>query len=269
MKKILCLFLTIILVSCAKQNDLWYLSVINKDALKETTGVGVKCAILDSGFNSSFTKYFCEKTILQEIDLIDDGSSHLNLHGTYVSMLVASKDYGIDPSTSILPIRIIDDAGLTNSELVLKGLQVAKENGCSVVNMSFGSTYYSEDIQNFIVNNPDIIFISSVGDMNQSEFFYPANYDGVYAVSATDKNNELVGYSNVSTKKESIKAPGVDIPLPGRNGEDIGKTGSSYSSAIVSGIICASLSRNSLNIENLTANNLYTNGWLDCEKFLR
>lgn len=269
MKKAYSILLVTILVSCKKQNNIWFLSAINRDIFDGNRSIDIKCAVLDSGFDNTFKKYFSDKSILTEIDLIDDESSHLNLHGTYVSMLIASKKYGIDSFTSVLPIRIIDDAGLTNSELILKGLQAAKDNECSVVNMSFGSTYYSEDIQNFIANNSDIIFVSSVGDMNQSEFFYPANYSGVYAVSATDEKNELFGYSNTSETKESIKAPGVDIPLPGRNGEEIDRTGSSYSSAIVSGIICASLSRNSLNLENLTSNNLYTNERLDCEKFLR
>ena len=269
MKKTLCLSLVLILASCAQQNEPWYLSTINKRAFEDEKQIEVKCALLDSGFDDGFQRYFQEDSVLPEINLIEGETEHLNLHGTYLSMLIASKEYGVDSNISLLPIRILDYGGSTNSELVLKGLEAAKENECKVVNMSFGSTYYSEEIQNFIKENSDMIFVSSVGDMNQNEFFYPANYDGVYAISAVDKNNEIFDYSNTSSAKESILAPGVDIPLPGRTGEIVNKTGSSFSSALVSGIICASLLRGNLNIDNLVSNNLYTNGHLDCKKFLR
>ncbi len=109
-------------------------------------------------------------------------------------------------------------------------------------------------------------FIASVGYTSRDSPFYPAGFANVIAVEAVSAGGLVHAYSNLPGEKDPIRAPGVDLAMPPERKDlpSFRVSGSSYATAIVSGIVAAALERNSLAIENLRNNDLYLNGYLSC-----
>ena len=261
---------SLLTTSCKKQNyDYWYKKEINIESIyKQKKKKEIKVAVLDSGFNSEYSKYFHESYLEEEINLTEDYNNY-NLHGTFVSLLISSIDFGVDSNLYLYPIKIIDSSGVTTKELVLKGLEKAKELSCDVINMSFGNTSFDTEVNNLINTFDSSVFLlSSVGDKQKDSFFFPSNYERVLAVSAVNKEFNLYEYSNTSSTKDSFLAPGEGLDFV-INNTTIYKTGSSYACAIVSGIIASCLSRGILNTSAVTSFDVYNEaGRLDCSKFI-
>lgn len=271
--------LNLILSSC-KQSivNSWYYTKIKADVLlKEEKVKDIIVGVIDSGINKEFLQLFDVDSIVEGYDFVDNDDkpySKYNLHGGYISYLIAGKEYdgfmGIDSRLKVMPIRVFDESGNTSSELIFKGIEYAIDNGCSVINMSFASAKYDYNLEYLIQTNKEIKFVASVGDFSANEFYYPAKYDDVIAVSAVDKEGELYSYSNTSNIDQSILSPGVDLPIISVNiNGDIIKTtvsGSSYATAIISGIIGSLILSDSLNEEALTLSDVYTDDYLDCKK---
>lgn len=259
----------------------WHYERINADVLSERDKKkDVIVGVVDSGLNEEFLDLFDGKTIIDGYDFIDDDDtpfSSVNIHGSQVSYLIAGSCVdgmiGIDPRIKIMPIRVVGEMGVAKEEDICDGIQCAIDKGCSVINLSIASSVRSDRMASIIQSNQDVIFVSSIGDMSNDEFSYPSLLDGVVAVLAVDYEGKPYEYSDVSPTKESIKAPGVDIEVPSVNA--IGKTikvnvsGFSYATAIVSGIIASCMLSDGLNNVSLQTLDLYTDGYLDCRKFLK
>ena len=256
----------------------WYLSQIHSDSLylkpkqKEVT-----IGIIDSGINPGFISFFKRGELLDGYDFVDRDNApyaRINNHGSYLSYLVAGKEidgyHGIDERLRILPVRMFDEYGKTTESRVIAGIHYAIDFGCQVLNISFGSSVVYSEVAQLIQLHPEIFFVCSVGDYSASSFLFPACLPSTIAVASTDSGGRLYEYSNHSGKA-MIYAPGVKIPVPFPDGKGNTKhtflSGSSYSTAIVSGIIGSCLLSDSLNRENLSNYDLYTEGLLDCRKF--
>lgn len=276
-----CLLANIVLCSCNTSNiTSWYYNKINADVLKEQTkNRDAIVGIIDSGINEKFKRFFSKDTIVNGYDFVDDDDEpyvEFNLHGSYISYLIAGNGIdglsGIDNRLHIMPVRVFDDSGNTDEELVCKGVKYALDNGCNVINMSFASSKYNSKLESIINENGDVVFVASAGDFSATGLSYPAKYDNVIAVSAVDQEGLLYKYSNNASSDESIYAPGVDLPVISVNiNEQVIKTvvsGSSYATAIVSAVIGSSILSDKLNKDNLKSRNVYSNGYLDCMKFI-
>ncbi len=198
------------------------------------------------------------------------------MHGCYISYLIAGmkKDLyrGIDSRLTLVEIRIFDESGNTSKEMIMQGIEYAIASGCQVINMSFGSSYYDLDIASLIKKHDDVFFVCPVGDnKNNDSQLFPASMEETISVCGVNEKNEIYSFSNASDKT-TIKAPGVDLEIPTVNIKDeivyTRISGSSYATAIVSGIIGSSLLIDSLNTKNLSEKNLYTSGYLDCSLFI-
>ena len=86
-----------------------------------------------------------------------------------------------------MSLRCADNAGQLTS--TLDGVLYAIENGANVINMSYGSPYYSNTAQNLFnwANQNQIVLIAAAGN-DGSEFpQYPAAYNHVISVAATQE----------------------------------------------------------------------------------
>ncbi len=273
--------LIFLLSSCSPANKQpWYLENTNSGILLEKAKKrGIKIAILDSGFNPDFYPLFENETIEYGYDFVDQDNlptAESNLHGCYISYLIAGmkKDLyrGIDSRLTLVEIRIFDESGNTSKEMIMQGIEYAIASGCQVINMSFGSSYYDLDIASLIKKHDDVFFVCTVGDnKNNDSQLFPASMEETISVCAVNEKNEIYSFSNASDKT-TIKAPGADLEIPTVNIKDeivyTRISGSSYATAIVSGIIGSSLLIDSLNTKNLSEKNLYTSGYLDCSLFI-
>ncbi len=146
-------------------------------------------------------------------------------HGTMVSGVVAAKSktgvVGIAPKAKILPVRVLDIHGRGSIINILEGMFYAASRNADVINMSLGSTLPSvleqEAIKDILAENPNLVIVASSGneatdqDYN-GEVGYPAGYEGVVAVGATDLEGRRSPYSSYGSQ--------LDVVAPGGNTEE-------------------------------------------------
>jgi len=92
-----------------------------------------------------------------------------------------------------------------------------KEQGHNLVltNNSWGGGGFDSALELVIEDalNLDILFVAAAGNSSTSSVQYPAGYDldNIVSVAATDRFDQLAGFSNSSETWVDIAAPGVDI----------------------------------------------------------
>lgn len=95
---------------------------------------------------------------------------------------------------------------------VTDGIRYALRNGADVISMSFGSEGSSLTEQ-VLINQcvaQGIVMVAAAGNDNVSTPFFPASYDGVISVGATDQADVKAGFSNFGSNVD-VMAPGVGI----------------------------------------------------------
>ncbi len=108
-----------------------------------------------------------------------------------------------------------------------------------IINCSFGGSGYSQidqDIINHIVLDQNCLIVAAAGNEHSKQNSYPAAYDNVLSVAATDKNDVKATFSNYGTTID-ISAPGVGIYTTQYDSDytPVGIDGTSFSSPIAAG----------------------------------
>jgi len=113
-----------------------------------------------------------------------------------------------------------------------------------VISMSFVFTSDSSLLHQGITDayNAGAILVAGAGNNNNSSFKYPAAYDEVIAVAATDRNDNKASFSNYGNWVD-VAAPGVEIYTTGLNDSYTGPSGTSLSTPFVAGVAALMLSR--------------------------
>lgn len=152
-------------------------------------------------------------------------------HGTHVAGTVAAEANnntgdpgngvaGIAWQAKIMPVRVLGTFGGSSYDIIqairyAAGLSndsnTVPAQNADVINLSLGGGGFSQASQNAYtaVRNAGVIVVAAAGNENTSQLSYPASYDGVVSVSATDFANNRAPYSNYGTK--------VDVAAPGGN----------------------------------------------------
>lgn len=171
------------------------------------TGKDIKVAVLDSGV-------YAQHNDLPTVNNINaSGSTDSQGHGTHVAGIIAARangsmGVGVAPEVTLYS----GNLGSITSQEILTTLEATKGKGIHLVNMSIGGLGYSgleQDAVDALYNEGTAIFASAGNDGGQT-YSYPACYDHVISVAATDKNNERASFSNYSDKVD-LSAPGVAI----------------------------------------------------------
>lgn len=171
------------------------------------TGSGIKVAVLDSGVQASHT----DLPMVNNIN--EKGSSDSEGHGTHVAGIIAAKangslGVGVAPDVTLYS----GNLGKISTAEILETLAATKGKGIHLVNMSIGGlgfVSYEQDFVNALYNEGTAIFASAGNDGGQT-YSYPACYEHVISVAATDKNNGRASFSNYCDRVD-LSAPGVDI----------------------------------------------------------
>lgn len=142
-----------------------------------------------------------------------------------------------DSKVCLLIGRAFAESGTTSMGHVLAAMKWLVQEGASVINLSLGSTEYSETAENYfrdVFQKDGIIVVAASGNEGKEEKYYPASYDGVISVAAIDSELKVAPYSNHNSAVD-FAAPGSDIlstGIPGSSGIsvlDIEKTSSDIS----------------------------------------
>jgi len=163
-------------------------------------------------------------------------------HGTHCSGIISAVTNngigvaGIASNCKIMPVRVGNN--LVWVWNVLAGIEYAAYNGADIISMSLGNYALldsEKDALDYAYNQGSVLVAAAGNDDNSLEH-YPAAYDNVIAVAATDQNDNRAYFSNHGLWVD-VGAPGYEIlsTIPGNIYEKY--SGTSMACPVVSGIV--------------------------------
>ncbi|GAB4373185.1 MAG: hypothetical protein Kow0042_16950 [Calditrichia bacterium] len=170
-------------------------------------------------------------------------------HGTAVAGIIAAATdnitgiAGIAPHIRIMALRAGTALGYLEEDDIAEAIVYAVQNGCRIINMSFGDVVYSHLIKDAVVygSSRGVLFVASAGNSGNNTLQYPASYDETISVGATDKLNNLAPFSSFGSKIDLV-APGQEVLTLSPQDEYGSFSGTSFSAPMVSAalaLICS------------------------------
>ncbi len=123
------------------------------------------------------------------------------------------------------------------SSNLYNGILYAATHGAKIINCSWGGDNASavyQDIISYVTLDLGCLVVASAGNDGTSAPLYPASYDYVLSVAASDSNDKAASFTNYG-KTVDITAPGVNTFTTGYNDIYQNESGTSFSAPIVSG----------------------------------
>lgn len=164
-------------------------------------------------------------------------------HGSKVTgMSSATTNNGIGMAgtgfkSKYLPVKIAE----TYSHVFMneyEGIVYAADHGCKVINLSWGApgnySKYGQDIINYAVLERDVVVVAAAGNTHGELDFYPASFDNVFSIGATDINDNLASWATYSHFID-IMAPGSSVYTTQNDGAYGLSTGTSLAAPLVAG----------------------------------
>lgn len=140
-----------------------------------------------------------------------------NGHGTHVAGIVAAVINNSIGVAGLSQVRIMAEKGLNASgygfaDDLANAINHAVDSGAKIIVMSWGDYESSILLYNAIkyAYRAGALLVAAAGNDATSDKMYPAAYDEVVAVSATDSSDDLASFSNYGDWIE-LSAPGVNI----------------------------------------------------------
>ncbi len=200
-------------------------------------GSGVKVAVLDSGVSGN-----ADVTPIKDINKTDEADANDgNGHGTHVAGIIAAQlngigGAGIAPEAQIVNVRVLNSAGSGTDAWIAQGIRAAVDEKVDIINMSLGGIGYSSAMQKVVdeAYKAGVAVFVSAGNDGGSNMCYPAAYDHVICVGATDSNNQRASFSNYGAWVD-LSAPGVSIWSTGNNGGFVNMSGTSQACPVAVG----------------------------------
>ena len=213
----------------------WHMRQLDIERVHDVTkGKGIVVAVIDSGVTPGDDGFH---KVLKGYDFADDdddprdtaaaSQSPSGSHGTHVAGTIAQATNngegvaGVAPEVSILPVRVGDYQMIT-SDNIAAGIVWAADNGADVINMSIGGSTVSQAVEQACQYAYDkgAVLVAATGNAGLTDtIYYPAAFDTVIAVGATDSKGEETYYSNRSDEVDLL-APGGDTRSD-NDGDDV------------------------------------------------
>ncbi|MFD3438337.1 S8 family serine peptidase [Streptomyces sp. NPDC058685] len=202
----------------------WYLDAMRaKDIWKTSTGEGVKIALVDSGVTVTPS---LKGQLVKGLDAtkVDGSTDDFNGHGTTMAELMVGTGTGgglrgLAPGAKVMPMRVADKEFESKHKSDpwdhSTAIRAAADSDAKIINLSYGSDFLDwkeKEAVKYAESKGKLLFaaVGNTGNKaNKRE--YPANYDEVVGVAATDSEGKVAEYSQHGDFVD-IAAPGNDIP---------------------------------------------------------
>jgi YD repeat-containing protein len=170
-------------------------------------------------------------------------------HGTAIAGIIAAQGNnatgisGVMWRASLMSLRVLDSTGTGDVAHAVEAIDYAVDNGAQVINCSWGTDDLSNALREAISRAAlrGVIVVTSAGNQGrdiETTPRYPASFDlpNLIPVASTDSNDLLTSFSNWGMLHASIAAPGKDILTTKIGGDYQTISGSSASTAFVTGV---------------------------------
>ena len=268
----------------------WGIARVNADDVWAlgNTGMNVKVAILDTGIDYAHpdlsANYKGGRDFVNgDMDPMDDHG-----HGTHVAGTVGAASnitdvVGAGPNVSLYGLKVLNSSGSGSYSWIIAGLDWCVTNGIQIASMSLGGTSDSSALRTACDNavSNGVLIVAAAGNSGNSEgsgdnVTYPARYDSVIAVAATDSANVRAYFSSTGPALD-LAAPGVYIQSDKLGGGIISASGTSMACPHVTGVAALVIASGVTGPANIRArliatssdlgaagfDNLYGNGLVD------
>ena len=183
-------------------------------------------------------------------DPMDDHNHGTHCAGICGAIMDNNKGIAGVAQVSLIAVKVADNTGLFTWANLAKGINYSANYGptncAKVISMSLETSGDDPDVKsacNYAYNTKGCLLVASSGNYGGEQIAYPAAYDKVIAVGATDSNDQRWYGSNYGNKLELV-APGVDIHSTIRNNGYESWTGTSMAAPHVSGVAALMWSQN-------------------------
>ena len=207
-----------------------------------TTGsAAVTIAVLDSGVDAAQPDL--SGRVVAGPDFVNDDADPAddNGHGTKAAGVAGATGgngsgvAGMCWSCRVVAVKVADAGGTARWSDLAAGMQWAADSGAQILSISLSGAAGSRTLADAVkyVQRRGSLVVASAGNTGDTLQRYPAAYDGVMAVAASDKNDARYGWST-SGSWVDVAAPGCNVTTaPGGGFGDF--CGTSSSTPLVAG----------------------------------
>lgn len=212
-------------------------------------GSGIKIAIIDTGIDYTHSDLDANSNpALRGYDFVSNDSDPFddNGHGTHVSGITSAEDndsgvVGVAPEADLYALKVLDSSGSGYWSDIIAAIEWVVSNGMQVANMSLGASQEAPGVHDAVkvAYNAGIVLVAAAGNSGNpagqgNNIIYPARFEEVIAVGATDQNDLRASFSSTGDQLELV-APGVVIHSTIPGGGYASYSGTSMASPHVAG----------------------------------
>lgn len=197
----------------------WGISRVEGDVASDTNAGNRTVCIIDSGYELSHSD-LSSNSVSGTNDSgtgnwYEAGGSHgSHVAGTIAGMTNGSGVVGVMPNgnVNLHIIKVFNESGWGYSSDLVAAADECVANGANVISMSLGGGRSSRTEDNAFSNHYSngVLSIAAAGNDGDTSHSYPASYDAVVSVAATDENNQHAYFSQ-RTNQVELSGPGVAV----------------------------------------------------------
>ncbi|MHC4475592.1 MAG: S8 family serine peptidase [Planctomycetota bacterium] len=197
------------------------------------TGVDYSHRDLDDNMWTDGSGHYGYDFINNDNDPIDDHG-----HGTHCAGIIAAEGNngfdiaGICWNARIMALKFLGANGSGSGADAVEAFYYAVENAADVTSNSWGGGGYMESMQEAInyAYTQGVVMLAAAGNNGMDGLFYPARYDNMISVAATDSSDKKAYFSNYGDWVD-LSAPGVGILSLRATGTSMGNPYDSYTTS--------------------------------------
>lgn len=214
------------------------------------TGAGIDVAVIDTGIDKEHPDL--AGAVVGGISFLNNGVTSTkyrddNGHGTHVAGTIGARDngtgvVGVAPQVRLYAVKVLDRTGSGYYSDIIAGIDWAISKKVDIINMSLGGPADLDSLKAVCdkAYNSGIVVVAAAGNdggvLGEDTVGYPAHYESVIAVAATD-NTDLRAYFSSTGPAVEISAPGVGIKSTIPGGGYATWSGTSMASPHVAGTV--------------------------------